>query len=261
MEFGLLCHLITSLWILPIRLITVFPFFDGHWCSCSCHFRQYAPHTRVALVDTVASLQVSDWGAPAGWEVHELLTETHGIDTLDIAMCSQVGNTAQCLVYLFNYASRQHHEVWDSQFPFFTTLRKLFILVLLVRLVFMVTSPGPDTASATISLGSSQSSTFIRSGRAKPKARLRFNVKKWPVLESDSASFAKQPCLNTWTESYQDAEKSAGGASASSTEFQEEGKPCVMAFLTYYSLQLQLHHLHLLYRLVHFPIFRSTEKH
>ena len=42
-------------------------------------------------------------------------------DIPDSAVSKKVGNTAHILAYLFNAASRQHHEDWDSQFHFLTT--------------------------------------------------------------------------------------------------------------------------------------------
>ena len=73
--------------------------------------KQLISHTRIA-VDTVASQQGSDGGVIAVSEVNELLTKIH--DILDIAVCKWVGNMSCILVYLFNSASRQDHEVWAS---------------------------------------------------------------------------------------------------------------------------------------------------
>ena len=54
-------------------------------------------------------------------EVCELLLKVH--DILDKAVSKQVGNSAHILAYLFNLFSRQHCEVWVSQFPFLHSLR------------------------------------------------------------------------------------------------------------------------------------------
>ena len=56
-------------------------------------------------------------------EVHELLLRIH--DILDKAVSKQVGNSACILVHLFNSVSRQHHEVWASQFPFLHSLKEV----------------------------------------------------------------------------------------------------------------------------------------
>ena len=49
-------------------------------------------------------------------EVHELLLKVH--DILDSAVSKQGGNSTHILMHVFNSASRQHQEVWPSQFPF-----------------------------------------------------------------------------------------------------------------------------------------------
>ena len=77
---------------------------------------QLISHIRTALVDTIASPQDSDGERIPVVEVHELLTKTHGI--LDNAISKQVENTACILAFLFNSASRQHHEVLTSQYSF-----------------------------------------------------------------------------------------------------------------------------------------------
>ena len=56
-------------------------------------------------------------------EVCELLSKMH--DILDSVMSKWVGNSAHILVHYFNSASRQHHEVWVSQFPFLHSLRNM----------------------------------------------------------------------------------------------------------------------------------------
>ena len=56
-------------------------------------------------------------------EVRELLLQIHGI--LDKAVSKQVGNLARILAHLFNSVSRQHREVWASQFPFLHSLKEM----------------------------------------------------------------------------------------------------------------------------------------
>ena len=53
-------------------------------------------------------------------EVHELLTKIH--DILDNAMSKWIGNTAHTLAHVFNSASRQHCDVWGSEFPLLHSL-------------------------------------------------------------------------------------------------------------------------------------------
>ena len=71
---------------------------------------------RVALVDTVSSQPNSKGGVIPVSEVHELLTKVH--DILDSTATKWVGNSACILAHAFNSGSRQHYEVWASQFPF-----------------------------------------------------------------------------------------------------------------------------------------------
>ena len=77
-------------------------------------------------------------GMIAALEVHELLSRIH--DIMDNAVSKWVTNMACILVCLFDSFSRQHCEVWASQFPFFTVLRILFLPV---RLAFTDVSTGP----------------------------------------------------------------------------------------------------------------------
>ena len=56
-------------------------------------------------------------------EVHELLLRIQCI--LDKAVSKQVGNSACILAHLFNSVSRQHWEVWASQFPFLHSLKEV----------------------------------------------------------------------------------------------------------------------------------------
>ena len=88
---------------------------------------QLISHTKTAFVVTLTSLQGSDGGVSAASEVHELLTMIH--DILDSALSKWACNTAHVLAYPSNSASLQCCEVWVSNFPFFTTLRKLFLSI------------------------------------------------------------------------------------------------------------------------------------
>ena len=73
-------------------------------------------HLRVALVNTLSSLSNSEGDIIPVSEVCELLLKVHHF--LDNAMSKQVGNSANILADVLNSVSRQHHEVWSSQFPF-----------------------------------------------------------------------------------------------------------------------------------------------
>ena len=56
-------------------------------------------------------------------EVHELLLRIH--DILDKAVSKQIGNSVCILAHVFNSVSRQHLEVWASQFPFLHSLKEV----------------------------------------------------------------------------------------------------------------------------------------
>ena len=84
---------------------------------------QLISYLQVALVDTLFSLPEAEGDVIPVSEVHELLLRIHGI--LDKAVSKQVGNSAHILAHLFNSVSRQHHEVWASQFPFLHSLKEV----------------------------------------------------------------------------------------------------------------------------------------
>ena len=87
---------------------------------------QLISHLQVALVDTLSSLPEAEGDVIPVSEVCELLLWIHGI--LDKAVSKQVGNSACILAHLFNSVSRQHHEVWASQFPFLHSLKEVIPL-------------------------------------------------------------------------------------------------------------------------------------
>ena len=119
-------HQITSPeWILPIgRLIRVSQNFQtgiGVATHATLSMEQLISYMRVALVDTISSLQDSEGRDISVSEVCELLTKIH--DILDMAVSKWVGNTAHTLSHVFNSAARQHYEVWASHFPFHHSLK------------------------------------------------------------------------------------------------------------------------------------------
>ena len=78
---------------------------------------------QVALVDTLSSLPEVEGDVIPVSEVHELLLWIHG--NLDKAVFKRVGNSACFLAHLFNSVSRQHQEVWASQFFFLHSLKEV----------------------------------------------------------------------------------------------------------------------------------------
>ena len=121
-----LLHQITSPWILPTgRLISLSDFQTGVGTTAHATFdtEQLISHIQVALVDTLSSLPEAEGDVIPVSEVSELLFWIHGI--LEKAVSKQVGNSACILAHLFNSVSRQHCEIWASQFPFLHSLKEV----------------------------------------------------------------------------------------------------------------------------------------
>ena len=71
---GLLHHQTPSLWIQPIRRLSVsYWSADWHWCCFSCYSRYIAvyAHTTTALIDIITSLQDTDGEVIPVSEMHE----------------------------------------------------------------------------------------------------------------------------------------------------------------------------------------------
>ena len=181
---------------------------------------QLISHLQVALVDTLSSLPEAEGDVIPVSEVRELLLQNHGI--LDKAVSKQVGNSARILAHLFNSVSRQHWEVWASQFPFLHSLKE-------------VVPPSEACLYGCInwslaqahSVGLSPNFPPKRGGKARPWTGFQFTVQKRPVLGSVpgtiGAPLPKWPHLESGDEARLHGKKSAGGAvSTSSTEVQME---------------------------------------
>ena len=107
--------------------------------------------------------------------VHELLLQIHGI--LYKAVSKQVGNSACILVHLFNSVSRQYHEVWASQFPFFHSLKEV-IPPSEACLYGHINWSLVQAHSACLS----QSFPPKRGGKARPRTGFQFRVYKRPII-------------------------------------------------------------------------------
>ena len=79
--------------------------------------------SELPLVDTISPLPDWERGVFLVSEVHELLIKIHNI--LVNAISKWVGNMACILAHVFNSASRQHCELWASQFPFLHSLKDM----------------------------------------------------------------------------------------------------------------------------------------
>ena len=154
-------------------------------------------------------------------EVCDLLLWIHGI--LDKAVSKQVGNSVHILAHLFNSVSRQHHEVWASQFPFLHSLKE----VIPPSEACLYGHINWSLAQAH-SVGLSQSFPPKRGGKARPWTGFQFTVQKRPmsgsVLGTSGASLPKWPHLESGNEAHLHGKKSTGGTvSTSSTESRRKG--------------------------------------
>ena len=176
---------------------------------------------QVALVDTFSSLPEAEGDVIPVSEVHELLLWIHGI--LDKAVSKRVGNSACILAHLFNCVSRQHREVWASQFPFLHSLKE----VIPPSEVCLYGHINWSLAQAH-SVGLSQSFPPKRGGKARPGTGFQFTVQKRPmsgsVPGSSGASLPKQPHLESGNEAHPSGKMSADGTvSTCCTESRRKG--------------------------------------
>ena len=152
---------------------------------------------QVALVDTLSSLSKAEGDVIPVSEVHGLLLQIHGI--LDKAVSKQVGNSACNLAHPFNSVSRQHHEIWASQFPFLHSLKEM----ILPSEACLYGHINWSLAQAH-SVGLSQSFPPKRAGKARPQTGFHFTVQKRPlsgsVLGTSGASLPKRPHLKSSNE-------------------------------------------------------------
>ena len=124
LDSGPLLHQITLPWVLPtgklisLSLIFKLVLMPLHMLLLT---EQLISCLRVSLVDTLSSLPDTEGSVITMSEVHELLLKVH--DILDKTVPKWVGYSSHILAYLFNSVSRQHCEVWASQFTFLHSLR------------------------------------------------------------------------------------------------------------------------------------------
>ena len=126
-------------------------------------------------------------------EVCALLLKVHNI--LDNALSKRVGNSAHILAHMFNSVSRQHHEVWASQFPFLHSLRD--VIPPSEASLYGHINWSLAQAQQQSSMGLSQCFLYKRGGKTRPWTGFHFMVQKRPVPESSGASLAKRPHLES----------------------------------------------------------------
>ena len=174
---------------------------------------QLISHLWVALVETLSSLPKAGGDVIPVSEVHELLLQIH--DILDKAVSKQVGNSAHILANLFNSVSRQHHEVWASQFPFLHSLKE----VIPPSEACLYGHINLSLAQAH-SVGLSQSFPPKSSAKARQQTGFQFAVQKrpmsWFVPGTSGASLPKRPHLESGTEAHPSGKKSTGGSVSTS---------------------------------------------
>ena len=120
--------------------------------------------------------------------------------------------------HLFNSVSRQHCEVWASQFPFLHSLKE----VIAPSEVCLYGHINWSLAQAH-SVGLSQFFPPKRGGKARPQTGFQFTVQKRPMSGSvpgtSGASLPKKPYLESGNEAHPHGKKAAGGTvSTCSTE-------------------------------------------
>ena len=152
--------------------------------------------------------------------MHEFLLRVHNL--LDNAVYKQVGNSACILVHVFNSVSRQHCEVWASQFPFLHSPRD--VIPPSEACLYGHINWSLAQAQQQSSMGLSQSFPSLRGGKARPRTGFYFMVQKSPVPGSSGPSLAKRSQLESGNEAHPSGKKSAGGnISTGSTSTRRKG--------------------------------------
>ena len=127
------------------------------------------------------------------------------------------------LAHLFNSVSRQHCEVWTSQFPFLHSLKE----VIPPSEACLYGHINWSLAQAH-SVGLSQSFPPKRAGKARPQTGFQFTVQMRPLSGSvpgtNGVSLPKRPHLESGNEACLSGKKSTGGSvSTSSAESRRKG--------------------------------------
>ena len=123
---------------------------------------------------------------------------------------------------MFNSFSRQHHEVWASQFPFLHSLRDL--IPPNEACLYGCINWSLAQAQQQSSIGFSQSFPPKRGDKTRPRTGFNFMMQKRPVPGSSGPSLAKRPHMESGNEAHPGGKKSAGGnVSTSSTNTRRKG--------------------------------------
>ena len=133
---------------------------------------------------------------------------------LDKAVSKCIRNSTCILAHVFNSVSRQHHEVWASQFPFLLSLRDVIPpseACLYGHINLSLVQP-QQQSSMTLS----QSFPSKRSGKPRLQTGFHFMVQKRPVPGSSGPSLAKKHLLESGNGAHPSSKKSAGGSVSTS---------------------------------------------
>ena len=160
-------HWITS----PCLLLTGWPISlsdlqtgDGAAAHATLDTEQLISCLRVALLDNLSYLSDSEGGIIPVSEVHDLLLKVH--DILVMAVSKQVVNSPHILAHVFNSVSRQHREVWASQFPFLYSFKE--VIPPSEACLYDHINWSLVQAQQHSSMGLSQSFLSKRGGKARP---------------------------------------------------------------------------------------------
>ena len=106
---------------------------------------------------------------------------------------------------MFNSVSRQHHEVWASQFPFLHSLKD--VIPTNEACLYGHINWSLAQAQQQSSMGISQ-----WGGKARPQPGFHFMVQMRPVPGSSGASLAKRPHSESGNEIHPSGKTSVGGS-------------------------------------------------
>ena len=123
---------------------------------------------------------------------------------------------------MFNSVSRQHCEVWASQFPFLHSLRD--VIPPSEASLYGHINCSLAQAQQQSSMGLSQSFPSKKGGQIRPQTGVHFMVQKRPVPGSIGPSLAMRPYLESGNQDHPSGKKSVGGnVSTSSTDTRRKG--------------------------------------
>ena len=123
---------------------------------------------------------------------------------------------------MFNSVSRQHHEVWASQFPFLHSLRD--VIPPSEACLYGHINWSLAQAQQQSSMGLSECFPLKRSGKTRPWTGFNFIVQKRHAPGSSGSYLAKRPHLVSGNEAHPSGKRSTGGSvSTSSTDTRRKG--------------------------------------